>query len=155
MKNKPLAFQIWAVISGILLTISIVLIILFSNTLRDFFTNEIYKNIENEQQVLTEYPLNRDGSPKSTPENRSVQHILIPSDELDQMAQFFPHAFIEKIQSFVKKQKSATKRYSEEVNGQHIFLSSKKYHQAIHNIFFCPMHQILIEMTCPLRCLNS
>ena len=46
MKNKPLAFQIWAVISGILLTISIVLIILFSNTLRDFFTNEIYKNIE-------------------------------------------------------------------------------------------------------------
>lgn len=126
MKNKPLAFQIWVVISGILLTISIVLIILFSNTLRSFFTNEIYKNIENEQQVLTEYPLNRDGSPKSTPENRSVQHILIPSDELNQMAQFFPHAFIEKVQSFVKKQKSATKRYSEEVNGQHIFFVIKK-----------------------------
>ena len=126
MKNKPLAFQIWVVISGILLTISIVLIILFSNTLRHFFTNEIYKNIENEQQVLTEYPLNRDGTPKSTPENRSVQHILIPSDELNQMAQFFPHAFIEKIQSFVKKQKSATKRYSEEVNGQHIFFVIKK-----------------------------
>lgn len=139
MKNKPLAFQIWIVISGILLTISIVLIILFSNTLRNFFTNEIYKNIENEQQVLTEYPLNRDGSPKSTPENRSVQHILIPSDELNQMGQFFPHAFIEKIQAFVKKQKSATKRYSEEVNGQHIFLSSKSINRqyTIYSFVLC------------------
>lgn len=57
MKNKPLAFQIWVVISGILLAISILLLVLFSNTLRDFFTNETYTTIENEQHVLTEYRL--------------------------------------------------------------------------------------------------
>ncbi|MGE6630019.1 sensor histidine kinase [Bacillus sp. NPDC077027] len=126
MKNKPLAFQIWVVISGILLTISIVLIILFSNTLRNFFTNEIYKTIENEQQVLTEYPLSEDGKTKPTPENRSVQHMLVPSDEINRMSQFFPQSFIEKVQTFIKKQKSVTKRYSDEVNGQNIFFVIKK-----------------------------
>ncbi|MEH6975393.1 hypothetical protein, partial [Bacillus sp. JJ675] len=38
MKNKSLAFQIWTVICGILLTVSILLMFLFSNTLRNFFT---------------------------------------------------------------------------------------------------------------------
>lgn len=57
MKNKPLAFQIWVVISGILLAISILLLVLFSNTLRNFFTDETYTTIENEQHVLTEYRL--------------------------------------------------------------------------------------------------
>ncbi len=86
MKNKSLAFQIWLVISGILLLISILLAILFPTTLRQFFTNEIYTTIENEQHILKEYGLpsrsgeyyfsNEDSEP--TLGNRTVDHILLP-----------------------------------------------------------------------------
>ncbi|KMM56236.1 histidine kinase [Bacillus glycinifermentans] len=131
MKNKSLAFQIWTVICGILLTVSILLMFLFSNTLRNFFTNEIYTNIENEQHVLTQYGFSdspdRGFGGNSRSANRYVQHVLLPEKgTVYQNPQILPDPFISKVQKLAKKQDSASKRYSETVNGQHIFFVLKK-----------------------------
>ncbi|ASB90719.1 HAMP domain-containing sensor histidine kinase [Bacillus sonorensis] len=132
MKNKSLAFQIWTVICGILLTVSILLMFLFSTTLRNFFTDEIYTNIENEQHVLTEYGFS--DSPErgfegnsSRSRNRYVQHILLPEKgTVYQSPQILPDSFIDKVQKLAKKQVATSKRYSENLNGEHIFFVLKK-----------------------------
>ena len=130
MKNKPLAFQIWLVFSGILLVISLLLVILFPTTLREFFTMEIYKTIENEQLILTEY-----GSPGSnTPEfgdsaqrDRTVSHMVLPihrsffyySDEL-------PIEFIKRTQELAATQPKAVVRYENNLKNQTLFYVIRK-----------------------------
>lgn len=136
MKNKPLAFQIWVVISGILLAISILLLVLFSNTLRDFFTNETYTTIENEQHVLTEYRLpgsieRRYYSEEATAPTtvRSVQHVLLPENEeasSDKDLSILSSSFIHKVYKLADKQEAKKKRYSADVNGEKVFFVIKK-----------------------------
>ena len=112
MKNRSLAFQIWSVICGILLTVSILLTFLFSTTLQNFFTDEIYTNIENEQHVLTEYGFSDSpergfgGSSGSRSTNRHVQHVLLPEKgTVYQSPQILPDSFIEKVQKLGKRQR--------------------------------------------------
>ncbi|MBT2574762.1 HAMP domain-containing histidine kinase [Bacillus sp. ISL-51] len=136
MKNKPLAFQIWVVISGILLAISILLLVLFSNTLRDFFTDETYTTIENEQHVLTEYRLpgsiergyySEEATAPTT--FRSVQHVLLPEREesaSDRDLSYLSNSFIHKVYKLAGRQHSITKRYSAEVSGEKVFFVIKK-----------------------------
>ncbi|CCP22941.1 two-component sensor histidine kinase [Bacillus velezensis UCMB5036] len=136
MKNKPLAFQIWVVISGILLAISILLLVLFSNTLRDFFTDETYTTIENEQHVLTEYRLpgsiergyySEDATAPTT--FRSVQHVLLPEREesaSDKDLNYFSSSFIHKVYKLAGRQHSVTKRYSADISGEKVFFVIKK-----------------------------
>ncbi|MEM5016974.1 HAMP domain-containing sensor histidine kinase [Metabacillus indicus] len=134
MKNKSLAFQIWIVISGILLLISLVLMIIFPTTLRNFFTNEIYNTIENEQHILTEYrlqgdmdmdPLNPNGE-KLSPD-RSVQHIILPEN-----APFFynekklPLRFLQETQSLAANQEAITEEYSRVIGDERLFFVIKK-----------------------------
>ncbi|KEZ48600.1 sensor histidine kinase [Metabacillus indicus] len=134
MKNKSLAFQIWIVISGILLLISLVLMIIFPTTLRNFFTNEIYNTIENEQHILTEYrlqgdmdmdPLNPNGE-KLSPD-RSVQHIILPEN-----APFFynekklPLRFLQETQSLAARQEAITEEYSRVIGDERLFFVIKK-----------------------------
>lgn len=133
MKNRSLAFQIWSVICGILLTVSILLTFLFSTTLQNFFTDEIYTNIENEQHVLTEYGFSDSpergfgGSSGSRSTNRHVQHVLLPEKgTVYQSPQILPDSFIEKVQKLGKRQDESSKRYSENVNGEHVFFVLKK-----------------------------
>ncbi|MBZ5750240.1 sensor histidine kinase [Metabacillus rhizolycopersici] len=130
MKNKPLAFQIWLVFSGILLAISLLLVILFPTTLRGFFTMEIYKTIENEQLILTEY-----GSPGSNtpefgdlaPRDRTVSHMVLPihrsffyySDEL-------PIEFIKRTQELAANQSKAVVRYENNLKNQTLFYVIRK-----------------------------
>lgn len=143
MKNKPLAFQIWVVISGILLAISILLLVLFSNTLRDFFTNETYTTIENEQHVLTEYRLpgsieRRYYSEEATAPTtvRSVQHVLLPENEeasSDKDLSILSSSFIHKVYKLADKQEAKKKRYSADVNGEKVFLSLKRDFQSMDN----------------------
>jgi two-component system, OmpR family, sensor histidine kinase CssS len=134
MKNKSLTFQIWIVISGILLVISLMLMIIFPTTLRNFFTKEIYTTIENEQHILTEYhlqgniqmdPLARNGE-KLSPD-RSVQHIILPES-----APFFynekklPLRFLQETQTLASAQKDITEEYSREINNERLFFVIKK-----------------------------
>lgn len=130
MKNKSLAFQIWIVFSGILLVISLLLVILFPTTLRGFFTKEIYKTIENEQLILTEYgnPGNNGSElADSKQRDRSVSHLVLPiqssfflySDEL-------PHDFIEQTQDLAASQSTPVERYEKNLKNQTLFYVIRK-----------------------------
>jgi two-component system sensor histidine kinase CssS len=131
MKNKSLAFQIWLVFSGILLAISILLVILFPTTLRGFFTKEIYKTIENEQMVLTEFgnPENkRNEFGASGQRDRSVSHMILPiynsfilySNEL-------PADFIKHTQKLADKQTNVVERYENTLQNQTLFYVIRKF----------------------------
>ncbi|KKI93408.1 histidine kinase [Bacillus sp. SA1-12] len=128
MKNKSLAFQIWIVFSGILLVTSLLLVILFPTTLRGFFTKEIYKTIENEQLVLTEYG-NPDNNElvRDKKKDRSVSHVVVPfqspfflySDEL-------PLDFIRQTQDLAANQTNSTARYEKNIKDQTLFYVIRK-----------------------------
>ncbi|MGG3642669.1 ATP-binding protein [Bacillus gobiensis] len=134
MKNKPLAFQIWLSIAAILFVIAILLMVLLLTTLRNFFTDEIYTTIENEQHILTEFRVpgslerrdfSKDASAPST--ERSVQHILLPEDiSLYRKQQFVPDSFIKKVYELVNSQHTKTRRYSEDIGNTRVFFVVKK-----------------------------
>ena len=98
----------------------------------ELFTDEIYTNIENEQHVLTEYGFSDSpergfgGSSGSRSTNRHVQHVLLPEKgTVYQSPQILPDSFIEKVQKLGKRQDESSKRYSENVNGEHVFFVLK------------------------------
>ncbi|WP_191560190.1 sensor histidine kinase [Metabacillus idriensis] len=131
MKNKSLTFQIWVVISGILLVISILLMIIFPTTLRNFFTNEIYTTIENEQHILTEYQLQGDGGMnpfnKKLSPDRSVQHLILPeSAPFINNQKKLPTKFLQETQFLASKQEAITEEYSREINDERLFFVIKK-----------------------------
>jgi two-component system sensor histidine kinase CssS len=134
MKNKPLAFQIWVSIAAILLVIAVLLMVLLLTTLRNFFTDEIYTTIENEQHILTEFRVpgsleRRDFAEDATSPTteRSVQHILLPKDiSVYRKQHFVPDSFIRKVYDLVSTQQTKTKRYSEDIGNTRIFFVIKK-----------------------------
>ncbi|TDQ36746.1 sensor histidine kinase [Aureibacillus halotolerans] len=132
MKNWPLAFQIWVVLAGILVAISIILAILFPMTLRQFFTSEIYSSIEGEQHVLTQAQLpqndqNRLLDDQFDGSDRSVNHVLLP---LNTSVIFYsgdlPKDFIMKSQQIALAQSSISARYAATVNGERLYYVVRK-----------------------------
>lgn len=130
MKNKSLAFQIWMVFSGILLVISLLLVILFPTTLRGFFTKEIYKTIENEQTVLTEFGNpgnNRIELRGTTQRDRTVSHIILPIHRpFFLYANELPLEFIKETQSIAANQAKSVERYENNLNNQTLFYVIRK-----------------------------
>ncbi|UGB30177.1 sensor histidine kinase [Metabacillus sp. B2-18] len=122
MKNKPLAFQIWVVFSGILLVISLLLVIFFPTTLRSFFTKEIYKTIENEQLVLMEY-----GNPGNSLQNdkqkdRTVSHLFLPIQSRYYLySEELPADFIRQTQDLAAQQTASSERYEKNLRNQTLF----------------------------------
>ncbi|MGM7723980.1 HAMP domain-containing sensor histidine kinase [Metabacillus sp. Hm71] len=128
MKNKSLAFQIWVVFSGILLVISLLLVILFPTTLRGFFTKEIYKTIENQQLVLTDYgepDINELGRDKK--KDRSVSHVVVPiQSPFFLYSEELPLDFIRQTQDLAANQTDATARYEKNIKDQTLFYVIRK-----------------------------
>jgi two-component system, OmpR family, sensor histidine kinase CssS len=134
MKNKPLALQIWIVISGILLVISILLAILFPTTLRSFFTDDIYTKIESEQLTLIEYGLSGriegwsfgiDDEPSLS--NRTVDHILLPeTPDFPVISRVLPTEFLEEAQRLAAAQEEAVHRYSKDLGDKTLFYVIRK-----------------------------
>ena len=52
MKNKPLSVQIWMVIAGITLSISLLFLAIVPWTLRGFFTRQMYDTIRESQDMF-------------------------------------------------------------------------------------------------------
>ncbi|MFC0270859.1 sensor histidine kinase [Metabacillus herbersteinensis] len=133
MKNRSLAFQIWLVFSGILLAISILLVILFPTTLRTFFTQEIYKSIENEQIILTEYgyPQNQDqfSDEINSGRDRSVHHLILPESQpfiFYSKRSPLPVEFLQHAQQLASIQENSSERYSKTIKDQSLFFVIRK-----------------------------
>ncbi|APH03749.1 sensor histidine kinase [Bacillus weihaiensis] len=160
MKNKPLAFQIWLVFSGILLVISLLLLFLFPTTLRSFFTNEIYKTIENEQLVLTEYG-NPSALKNENQKDRSVDHLVVPIQSRYYLySEELPKDFITQTQLLAANQENSVERYEKNlqnqtlfyvirkiiVNGEPSFLLSYSWDSYRNDLVFTLFRQLMIVM---------
>ncbi|MDQ0225435.1 two-component sensor histidine kinase [Bacillus sp. 7586-K] len=130
MKNKSLAFQIWAVFSGILIVISLLLLILFPTTLRDFFTKEIYKTIENQQLLLLDY-MNTGSYPffeNGKKQGQSVSHLGIPLYDqfIDEDNPELSREFIRQTQELAQLQSRSVARYEKNLDNQTLFFVIRK-----------------------------
>ena len=132
MKNLPLSIQIWLVFAAITLFISILLSIILPLTLRNFFTKEIYANIESAQDFI----FNRFNSqsfrdfsqseffkdPKQTMENiRTVNHFLIYNENQIFLSSPLPMDFLNEVKEEASIQNTISKQYSGQVNDEKIF----------------------------------
>ncbi|WP_078412986.1 sensor histidine kinase [Priestia abyssalis] len=169
MKNKPLALQIWLVISGILLVISLLLVVLFPTTLRNFFTDDIYTKIENEQLTLMEYALSGRAEERffglnesSSFDSRTVDHLLLPVySSYSLISGSLPAEFLRETQILAANQKKVVERYSEDlgestffyvirkasVNGQPAFLLSYTSDSYRNDLVYTLFKQLLLIMT--------
>lgn len=134
MKNKPLALQIWLVISGILLVVSLLLAILFPTALRHFFTNDIYTKIENEQLILMEYGLSGRTEERffglndpSSFDNRTVDHLLLPvHSSYSLISPSLPSEFLKEAQELAATQEKTVERYSKDLKDTTLFYVIRK-----------------------------
>lgn len=134
MKNLPLAMKIWVTLIVIIFLFSIVIGLLYSTTLRTYFTREIYKNIESAQDVMKKLQM-RDFSIISQntqiqmeiQDMRAVQHfILFPKKNssplgLDVVMRQFPVAIIEQIRQQALQQQKMQERYKLNIKGSQVF----------------------------------
>lgn len=128
MKNLSLSMQIWLVFGAITLFISILLSLLFPWILRDFFTKEIYANIESAQQMLNKYatidellknPWETSFSSRQLENIRTVNHFIVLEEEA--MAYSLPADFLNKIKQQMREQTLNSKRYSGQIDDKKIF----------------------------------
>lgn len=132
MKNRPLSVQIWIVFAAITLSISILLSILLPLTLRDFFTKEIYANIESAQDLLfyrsiDEFyedflnPGNLEKPRQKMEDIRTVNHFIIYDEDQIVISPSLSIDFLNKVRNDIKMQKSIRQRYSGKVDNEKIF----------------------------------
>ena len=132
MKNRPLSVQIWIVFAAITLCISILLSILLPLALRDFFTKEIYANIESSQDLLFnrfddqfyEDFFENEGleNTRQKLENiRTVKHFIIYDENQIILSSHLSMDFLNKVKDEIRAQKNVRQRYSGEVDNEKIF----------------------------------
>ncbi len=132
MRNLPLSVQIWLVFASITLTISLILMLIFPLTLRDFFTKEIYATIEGSQNsiildsLLDDDSLRRNsgmqrkGQGQMLHSNRVVNHFIILPEGAVNFSPL-PEEFVNRVQKLAEQQSVATQRYSDQVGEEKIF----------------------------------
>ncbi|WP_210366091.1 HAMP domain-containing sensor histidine kinase [Bacillus sp. REN3] len=126
MKNKPIFAQISFLFAVLILLIGLIISTMVPSILRGFFTDEIYRTIEESQELTTR--INRNGMMMGGGmAMRSVQHVFL--DEDGQVVG--GRAFSEKVLSnFLKQgieQKESSKRYEMQIdNKKMLYVVSKK-----------------------------
>ncbi|NLB52468.1 MAG: HAMP domain-containing histidine kinase [Syntrophomonadaceae bacterium] len=132
MKNKPLSVQIWLVFAAITVAVSLLLLLIFPLTLRDFFTKEIYASIESSQSSIVGTSTNNEFLRGNTGmqrrgqgqmmmrNNRVVNHLLISSQGIINSGSL-PVDFLSQVQEQAEQQTDSTKRYSDQAGGEKIF----------------------------------
>jgi len=131
MKNLSLSMQIWLVFGAITLCISILLTLLFPWILRDFFTKEIYANIESTQglmldsyasvEELSMNPWETSFSSRQLQNIRTVNHFIVMGEEQEIIASGLPIEFLNKIKLQVQEQTLNSKRYSGQIDDNKLF----------------------------------
>src|SRR5699024_3213817 len=120
--------QIWIVFAIITIATTIILSLVVPITLRGFFTNEIYSNIESAQNLL----LNRfsiedfwnediiDGNSRLE-DIRTVNHFLIYGNNQIMLDSPISFDFIDQVKEDIISQKSESQRYDGILNSEKIF----------------------------------
>lgn len=135
MKTKSLAMQIWLFFAGITLIILISLAILFSITLKHFFANHIFNNIETAQERVIHEPfeiIDSIDKAKYQQDALSVKHIplsftnlnidlrdkiILSISEHNQLTS----EFLLQIVNQTENQRATVKRYEAKIDNTKIF----------------------------------
>ncbi|OLS01501.1 sensor histidine kinase [Tissierella creatinophila] len=126
MKNKSLSMQIWIVFTSITLFIALLLSFVIPNTLRSFFTEEIYSTLESAQNII----LNRywiedfndlNSNTSSLEDIRMVNHIVIYENNKIALKNPIPDEFLNKIKKDIDTQRVQNKRYKFSLNNDTVF----------------------------------
>jgi two-component system sensor histidine kinase CssS len=134
MKNKPLALQIWLVIAGIGLGISLLLMALLPWTLKGFFTRQMYDIIHESQELY----LANDGQvieykdlvkwDQQKQQLQSVQHMVFLDN--GQILLGYPSAAIQQNMPEIFKealsQQDSEQRYSRQLQDQRMYYIIRK-----------------------------
>ena len=126
MKNKPMFFQISFLFTILVVLIGLIISTMVPTTLRSFFTNEIYRTIEESQELTTR--INRNGMMMGGGQAmRSVQHVFLDEKGIilggmpftnDALSLFYQQGF---------RQREASKRYEVELEeNTMLYVISKK-----------------------------
>ncbi|NLJ48196.1 MAG: HAMP domain-containing histidine kinase [Candidatus Atribacteria bacterium] len=128
MKNLPLAIQIWLVFALLIIVVTIALLLIIPFSLDRFFTNEIYANIENGQEIfqsgeIWQFPKNLPPieNDKADQNIRTVRHILFNNNQ-----QIFPPNPLPRpiLENFIKQaqlQETDLKHYQEIIRENRMF----------------------------------
>lgn len=126
MKNKSLSMQIWIVFTSITLFIALLLSFIIPNTLRSFFTDEIYSTLESAQNiVLNRYSIEEfndtNSNPSSLEDIRMVKHMIIYKDNKIALESPIGDEFLNNIKRDISTQTVANKRYKFSLNKDTVF----------------------------------
>ncbi len=126
MKNKSLSMQIWIVFTSITLFIALLLSFVIPNTLRSFFTDEIYSTLESAQNiVLNRYSIedfdNINSNPSSLDDIRMVNHMIIYENNKIAIKNPIPNEFLNKIKEDISSQNIENKRYKFSLDNENVF----------------------------------
>lgn len=126
MKNKSLSMQIWIVFTSITLFIALLLSFVIPNTLRSFFTDEIYSTLESAQNlVLNRYSIEDfdkiNSNPSSLEDIRMVNHMIIYENNKIAIKNPIPNEFLNKIKEDIASQTIANERYKFSLDSENVF----------------------------------
>ena len=128
MKNLPLAIQIWLVFALLIIVVTIALLLIIPFSLDRFFTNEIYANIENGQEIfqsgeIWQFPKNLPPieNDKADQNIRTVRHILFNNNQQIFPPNPLPRFILENFIKQARSQEMDLKRYQEIIRGNRMF----------------------------------
>lgn len=122
MKNKPLFFQFTWMFSVLIIFVGLVFIIMIPSTLKSFFTDEIYRTIE-ESQLTVDTPTRRSGhmgmGMQTMQHNvRSAQHIFLEANGNVIMGKRFSKEVLNRFYEQAVTQQNVTERYELDIDDQ-------------------------------------
>ena len=110
MKNKPMFFQISFLFTILVILIGLIISTMVPATLRSFFTNEMYRTIEESQEMTTR--INRNGMMMGGGQAmRSVQHVFLDEKGIILGGRPFTDHALSLFYQQAYTQKEASKRY--------------------------------------------
>jgi two-component system sensor histidine kinase CssS len=127
MKNKPMFFQISFLFTILVVLIGLIVSTMVPTTLRSFFTDEIYRTIEESQEMTTR--INRNGMMMGGGQAmRSVQHVFLDENGIIIMGgRTFTDNALKLFYNQAISQKEAAKRYEVDLEEKSLlYVISKK-----------------------------
>ncbi|MTH53829.1 HAMP domain-containing protein [Bacillus mangrovi] len=124
MKNKPLFVQIATLFTGLIVVMAIVFFLVIPTTLKSFFTNELFRTIEESQQRgpgINEFEGETTGE-----QIRLVNHIVIESRGYKYSGRKPTRQLTDFFYQQAKKQEASAERYNMQVSGKEMLYVIRK-----------------------------
>jgi two-component system sensor histidine kinase CssS len=142
MKNLPLAIQIWLIFALLIIVVTVALLLIIPFSLDRFFTNEIYANIENGQDIfqsgeIWQFPRNVPPivNDEADQNIRTVRHLLFNNDKQIFPPNPLPRSVLENFIKQAQSQEMDLQRYQEVIRGNRMFYVIRRISSPTGNFY--------------------